>query len=231
MEKLYAQPRHARLTSKSPRTRVRNAIERMIVEGRVRPGEKLVQRQLSRQFGVSLGIVREALFELEGLGLVESFENRSTRVRLLDAQAMHELQAVREMFDGTAARECCGKLSEQDAANLRQIAEQIYASTLAGDYEKKNLLDRDFHLRIVELSGNRVLIALARQHQVLGKVTGSMTDAARVRSGHFAIIDAILAGDANEAERAARCHHYRAPFAPPRPEDESGAVGGVEKGQ
>ena len=87
------------------RHRVRNSIEHMIVNGRFRPGEKLVQLQLSRQFGVSLGMVREALFELEGLGLVESFDNLGVRVRSLDAQAMHELYVLREVFDGVAARQ------------------------------------------------------------------------------------------------------------------------------
>ena len=206
MQGTHVKSRRMPSTSRSSRHRVRDAIQQMIVDGRYRPGEKLVQLQLSRQFGVSLGMVREALFELEGLGLVESSHNRGARVRSLDAQALHELLVFREMFDGVAARECCGRLSEQDALELRAMAEHIYTLTVAGDYAEKNLVDRQFHLHIVELSGNRLLMMLARQHHVLGKVFGTTADPEGALAGHMAIVDALLAGDKDQAERAAREH-------------------------
>jgi DNA-binding GntR family transcriptional regulator len=211
MENVRTKPERVPAARKIARHRVRKSIEQMIVDGRFRPGEKLVQLQLSRQFGVSLGMVREALFELEGLGLVESFDNRGVRVRLLDAQALHELSVLRELFDGLAARECCGKLQEKDAVPLRQTAERIYLLSQAGEYEERILLDREFHLRIAELSGNRLLMALARQHHLLGKIVGTTMDARVTLDGHLAIIDAILAGDADLAERAAREHLRRSP--------------------
>jgi DNA-binding GntR family transcriptional regulator len=215
MGKLAVKSGRAPGTRRIARHRVRNSIERMIVEGRFRPGEKLVQLQLSRQFGVSLGMVREALFELEGLGLVESFDNLGVRVRTLDAQMMHELRVIREVFDGVAARECCGKLTDADADELRQLAQQIYMLSMAGEYEEKNLLDRQFHLRIAELSGNRMLTALARQHQVLGKMWGGTTNAKDTLDGHLAIVDAILAGDADKAEQTARQHLSHVSFEMP----------------
>jgi DNA-binding GntR family transcriptional regulator len=188
------------------RHRVRDSIEQMIVNGRFRPGEKLVQLQLSRQFGVSLGMVREALFELEGLGLVESFDNRGVQVRSIDARSIHELQVLREVFDGVAARECCGKMKDRDARELRELAERIYVLSMAGEYDEKNLLDRQFHLRIAELSDNRLLKGLARQHRVLGKIWGQTINASRTLKEHLAIIDAIVAADPEQAEKAARQH-------------------------
>jgi DNA-binding GntR family transcriptional regulator len=211
MENVRTKSERVPAARKIARHRVRKSIEQMIVDGRFRPGEKLVQLQLSRQFGVSLGMVREALFELEGLGLVESFDNRGVRVRLLDAQALHELRVLRELFDGLAARECCGKLQEKDAAKLRQMAERICLLSQAGQYEERILLDREFHLRIAEFSGNRLLMALARQHHLLGKIVGTTMDAKVTLAGHLAIIDAILAGDADLAERNAREHLRRLP--------------------
>lgn len=206
MQGIHVKSRRAVSTRRTSRHRVRDAIQQMIVEGRFRPGEKLVQLQLSRQFGVSLGMVREALFELEGLGLVESSHNLGARVRSLDAQALHELLVFREMFDAVAARECCGKLGEEDALQLREMAERIYTLTVAGDYAEKNLVDREFHLRIVDLSGNRLLMMLARQHHVLGKVFGTTVEPEGTLKGHLAIVDALLAGDKDQAERVARKH-------------------------
>jgi DNA-binding GntR family transcriptional regulator len=207
----------SRRRKRSSRHRVRAAIEEMIVNGRVRPGERLVQLQLSRQFGVSLGMVREALFELEGLGLVESFDNRGVRVRSLDARTLHELLAIREMFDGMAARECCGKLTEATATELCGLAERIHELTLAGEYAEKNLLDRQFHLRVAELSGNRLLMALARQHDILGKSVGGTINAQETLAGHLAIVRGLVSGDADEAERCAR-QHIRKPSESGKPE-------------
>jgi len=206
MGKPPTQKRKPRGVRKTARHRIRNAIASMILEGRVPPGAKLVQLELSRRFGVSLGMIREVLFELEGSGLVESWDNHGVYVRSADARTLHEFQVIRELFDGIAARECCGHLTQADATALRVMAERIYALTKAGQFEEKNLLDRELHLRIAELAGNHLLLTLARQHHALGKVFGGKSEAERTLAGHLAIIEAIARNDPDAAEQAARQH-------------------------
>ncbi len=62
----------------SARHRVRQGVEEMILRGGFQSGSKLKQLSLAKQFGVGQGIVREALIELQGMGLVESVNNRGT---------------------------------------------------------------------------------------------------------------------------------------------------------
>jgi DNA-binding GntR family transcriptional regulator len=180
MSQAASKPERSQAARKVGRHRIRKAIERMILEGRFRPGEKLVQFQLAKKFGVSQGLIREALFELKEFGLVETSDNRGMFVRSLDARSIYEMLVIREVFDGVAARECCGRISAEDAAKLRKT----------------------------RLTDNRILMMWAQQHHVLGKVVGNARTIApeETRRGHYAIIDAILSGDRDLAERAAREH-------------------------
>jgi DNA-binding GntR family transcriptional regulator len=193
-----------RASRKVARHKVRDAIERMILEGRIRPGEKIVQLQLSRMFDVSLGMIREALFELQRSGLVEAIDNLGIYVRKLDADMIREFYTARELFEGIAARECCGRLTKEQAAELRDLAEQIYKSGTGGQEQEKAAITRTFHSRIVEISGNRLLISLGHQYRVFGKVVGAACDPGESRNRHLAIVDAIERGNPDEAERVVR---------------------------
>lgn len=194
---------------KVARHKVRDAIETMILEGRIRPGEKIVQLQLSRMFDVSLGMIREALFELQRSGLIEAFDNRGIFVRRLDPQTIREFYTVRELFEGLAARECCGRLKPKEAGELRAMVKEVYQLAIAGRQAEKVKLDRDFHSRIVKISGNRLLVTMSQQYRVLGKIVGASTDPKGTRDSHLAIIDAIESGDPLKAEFAAREHVRR----------------------
>lgn len=208
MTESASQIRRSRASRKVGRHRIRNTIERMILDGRFRPGEKLIQSQLAKKFDVSQGMIREALFELKEHGLVETSDNRGMFVRSLDARSIYEMLVIREVFDGVAARECCGRMPVEDGMRLRKMADDIFDLTMAGRHKEKVALDRQFHLEIVRLTDNRILAMYAHQHHILGKVAGStMTvPAEETRRGHYAILTAILAGDRNQAEQAARAH-------------------------
>lgn len=197
-------PRRPAAARKLARHKVRDAIEAMILEGRIRPGEKIVQLQLSRMFDVSLAVIREALFELQRSGLVEAVDNLGMFVRELDAQAVREFYTARELFEGLAARECCGRLKPEHASELRELAEEVYQAAIADRQQEKAALDRKFHSRIVEISGNRLLVGMGQQYRVLGKMVGARYNPEETRARHLAIVDAIESGDPEIAERVAR---------------------------
>lgn len=190
------------------RHRVRKAIERMILDGRFRPGEKLVQAQLAKKFKVSQGLIREALFELKEHGLVETSDNRGMFVRSLDARSIYEMLVIREVFDGVVARECCGRMSASDITRLRKLADTIYQRAMDGRQQDKVALDRELHLKLAEMTDNRLVLMWAQQHYTFGKAFGMSrtVDPEGTRQGHHAILDAIAAGDREQAERVAREH-------------------------
>ena len=63
---------------------IRNEIERRILSGESKPGERLTQQSLARELGVGQGLIRESLFELQWLGLVESIDGLGMFVDKLD---------------------------------------------------------------------------------------------------------------------------------------------------
>ncbi len=178
----------------------------MILDGRRRPGSRLAQQALARQFGVAQSVIREALLELQARGLVEASYNRGLFVSHIDAQRLLESFEVREAHERLAVRLCCERTTRADLRQLAQTAERAYSLGKAGRLDEMGALDREFHQRLVRLSGNGMLVRLAESHWVLGKTVRIGRDPRVVRAEHLAILKAIEAGDADEAERVVRDH-------------------------
>src|ERR1019366_10570991 len=108
------------------RHEVRDEIQRRILSGESKPGERLSQQSRARELGVAQGTVRESLLELKWLGLVESVDHLGVFVDNLDACRICEAYEVREVMEGLAARLACGHAGRADIAELRSMADNIY---------------------------------------------------------------------------------------------------------
>ena len=86
------------------RHEVRDEIQRRILSGESKPGERLSQQSLARELGVAQGTVRESLLELHWLGLVKSIDHMGVFVDKLDVDTVCEAYQVREVLEGMAAR-------------------------------------------------------------------------------------------------------------------------------
>src|SRR5689334_18449813 len=91
---------------RSLRSRISEDIRRMILSGRLRPGDRLLQQQLAKQFGVSQSVLREALLEIQFTGLVEGSNGVGVSVARIDIKQVFDAYEVREMLEGMAARLC-----------------------------------------------------------------------------------------------------------------------------
>lgn len=185
---------------------VRDAVEAMILEGRHKPGKKLVQPLLAKQFGVAQGVVREALLELQSLGLVESIDNRGMFVSEMNMEKLLESCDVREMHEGLVARLCCDQITRAQIQRLRIMAEDIFSLGEAGQLDEMGVLDRKWHQKLLDISHNSMLKRLAENYRVLGKVVRANRDPQAVRDEHMAILDAIQQGDSQQAESRMRQH-------------------------
>jgi DNA-binding GntR family transcriptional regulator len=184
---------------------VRDEIQRRILSGESKPGERLTQQNLARELGVAQGTVRESLLELQWLGLVESVDHLGVFVGNLDAARICEAYMVREVMEGMAARLACNHASRSDIAELRGMADSIYA--LAGKEGNETAsLDRAFHLHVTELSNNRTLIRLSQTYRVLGMTVRAFREPSIIHQEHLAIVEAIEKNNREEAERLARRH-------------------------
>lgn len=188
------------------RHHVREEIQRRILSGESQPGERLSQQSLARELGVAQGTVRESLFELQWLGLVESIDRLGVFVGKLDVERICQAYQVRAVLEGLAARLSCNNAGRADIATLRNMAEDVYKLAKKEKEEDRGRLDRDFHLHITRLSRNNILIKLAESYRVLGMTVRASREQQRIYEEHLAIVDAIEQNRPEDAERLAQMH-------------------------
>jgi len=188
------------------RHQVREEIQRRILSGESRPGERLTQQSLAKELGVAQGTVRESLLELQWLGLVESIDRLGVFVQKLDAAHVCEAYQVREFLEGLSARLACEHASRADIASLRKTADHIWELSQEKKEEEMGAADRAFHLKIMNLSRNKVLLRLAEGYRVLGMAVRASRDPGEVHKEHLQIVDAIDKNLPDEAEKLMRRH-------------------------
>jgi DNA-binding GntR family transcriptional regulator len=198
-------------------------LRELILSGEIPPGTQLFQIELAEQLGVSRTPLREAFRILERDGLIRISNGNKTVevVRLADEDAI-ELYQVREVLDGLAAR-LAAKNGPSKAMEKRLAGDltKMEASIDPVNLSRYSVAHADFHLGIVEASGNARLLAMApmirlssqmvlsRRMQVESSSKNAQTIDSLLMIGtadHRQIFEAIMAGDAHGAESAARRH-------------------------
>jgi DNA-binding GntR family transcriptional regulator len=187
------------------------AIRSAIVDGRFAPGQRLIEPDLCVLFGASRAAVRLALFELAADGLVERTLNRGSRVRSIDIDEAVEILEVRTGLEALCAAKAAERITEPDREDLRRLREELTDAVDRGDLLRYSQVNQRLDDTIRAISGHhtagelllRLRAQVVRQQYRLAYQPGR---AAVSGPQHVAIIDAILAGDAAEAERATREH-------------------------
>lgn len=141
-----------------------------IGNGELKPGDKLpAEREMCNVFSVSRTVVRDALKTLSGLGMVTIRHGLGAYVNEVDEDASRlasllqisigtfdEIFQVREILEGYAALWCTQNADDKDIEELGKIVKRGKELGSASD-GKLALLDAEFHLKIAEASGNKVL--------------------------------------------------------------------------
>ena len=136
---------------------IREYIVEGIVNGRWKPGERIVERRIAAELNVSQTPIREALRELEVLRLIESAPNKGVRVRNLTAADLEEIYPVRAALEQLAAGLAAQRLGT-DVAVLEPEVAALYAADRSGDAEAQVRHTVEFHRRLVRSAGNGVLL-------------------------------------------------------------------------
>ncbi|HEV2559281.1 MAG TPA: FCD domain-containing protein [Microvirga sp.] len=184
-------------------------IERVVLAGEFKPGDRISEKELAIRFGISRGPVREALRSLEAAGLVEQVPNRGVFVRQLSAEQADDIYEVRAalfaLAGGLLAQRATGDEIEKLRSFLRRMNEAVERDDFA-TYSRENFA---FHEYIVERAGNRVLAAQylslikqLRLYRARSLMFGNAMKASNEE--HREMVEAIAARD---PERAYAAHH------------------------
>lgn len=136
---------------------VRASLEGRIFSETYKPGDRLREAHLAREFQVSQSTIREALIRLENEGLVVRVANKRTIVTKLSNADIRETLSMRISLESLAAIEASRRMRDDDLALLGDRLEVINECKVANDVRKFNRADLEFHRCIWELSGNRTL--------------------------------------------------------------------------
>lgn len=139
---------------------VADALRAAILRGTFKPGEKLDQQQVSDDLGVSRSPVREALRTLAAEGLVTIIPNRGAIVTERSIEELDELQFIRRMLEGAAARRAAPRM---DDLRLEKLAALLEDADKTNDLEQILALNNEFHSAIYSAYPQATLISHIQQ--------------------------------------------------------------------
>jgi DNA-binding GntR family transcriptional regulator len=204
----------AEIQPQTLRHTVRMRIEEAIVQGVFRGGEKLNEAQLCRALGVSRGLLREALRELETSGVLVSVPYRGTFVKEWTTRSVQELYTLRSRLEEFAVELAVEQASDGDLQELTVLFDHMCAVAHDEDAEQMVELDMQFHQRLHQFAGHRLLQqtlhSLSGQTRMFIIATkafyspfASLEEAAK---SHIPLLDALRARDAEAARQAMKEH-------------------------
>jgi DNA-binding GntR family transcriptional regulator len=138
---------------------IREFIVEGITSGRWEPGERIVERRIATELGVSQGPVREALRQLETLRLIETVPNRGARVREFTEEDLGEIFPVRAGLEQTAAELAIPRMAGR-VESLERHSDRLAEASGTGDTVAQIRHGIEFHREIVKASGNRLLVSV-----------------------------------------------------------------------
>jgi DNA-binding GntR family transcriptional regulator len=147
--------------SLSLRKQAYEAIRNAILEGNLKPGNRLRETDISKQMGISRGPLREALRQLEQDGFIISHPYRETIVAELSPEVVETvIVPIRKIIETYAALNARAVLSEEDFLNLEGIICRMEAVSKKDDLEKISELDLKFHQLLIQKAGGHGLYSI-----------------------------------------------------------------------
>ena len=171
-----------------------------IITGRFKPRQRLVERELVAQFGVSRTPVREAIRKLENLGLVQCFPNKGAMVTDFSPNDIEDLYLIRINLERLAAKFSFSNLGPKEILRLEGINHQLRACLKENDLIQLIEKDKQFHHILYEASRNKFLVQVIEELRLKSYIVAyyAWTDPDRVKVSideHKEIIKALKEKD------------------------------------
>jgi DNA-binding GntR family transcriptional regulator len=186
-------------------------LRELIIQGQLSPGERLNERLLCQQLGISRTPLREAIKLLASEGLVTLLPNRGAQVAPLEAGRLAETLAVMGALEALAGELACREASDQQIAEVTALHAEMVAKHARGDLASYFRYNQAIHLKIVEASGNATLANTYRQLNANVLRARYMANLSKERwdeavREHEKILAALTARDVNRLKRLLEDH-------------------------
>lgn len=188
---------------------IKERLLEQITSGVLKPGDRLIELKIAGDMDTSQAPVREALRELEAIGIVETRRNKGARVRVMSDSELRDIYDVRAELEGYAAEIAArdGKRLEKPLSDTLTLMNR---AAQQGDTIAFAAHNTAFHRVIVEASDNSVLLDLWKRLDVQFRTAINMTrlemDLSEAVESHRPIIAAIITEDPELSRRQAKTH-------------------------
>jgi GntR family transcriptional regulator, trigonelline degradation regulator len=193
------------------RERVTVSLRNAILSGQLKPGQKLVEKELCTSLDISRTLLREALPQLEAEGLIKSVAHKGPSVASVDADEVRLIYQVRRALEALTAREFVRNATDDQVRELREQLVALKRPEAATDLRALLIAKAGFYAVLFEGCGNKVISQILTQlnnRMILYKRL-SLSAAGRLSEviGELeAIVAAIEARDPDEAARLSDIH-------------------------
>jgi DNA-binding GntR family transcriptional regulator len=190
---------------------VRLEVARRIVSGAFEPGMALNESELAAEFNVSRTPIREALRQLASSGLVEKRAHRKAVVTKPDDETLAGMFTVMSYLEALCAGLCAVNMPPTERRALERLHADMGAMVRAGDVVRYTAANEVFHNAVYDGARNVYLAEITRatrqrvqpfrraQFGTLGRLAASHAE-------HTLVVEAILRGDRETADKAMKAH-------------------------
>ena len=206
-----AKPAGAARSALSPRDRVIKDVVSGIYSGKYKPGQRLIEAQLTQGWGISRGPVREALNRLAAMGLVELTPQRGAQICSLSPKEAINSLVVAQGLVGIAARLAAQRQDDQEGrGRLSAVISGLLQFDQTSSSAEYALARDSFYSALTKLADNSTLSSVMTQvHMDIIRVQfrSELRKVDRRRHRDYVdIAQAVLEGNASKAEKLARAH-------------------------
>ncbi len=207
----HMKPNLPQIKNLSMQEQTLDTLREAILTGELKPGQSLIEMDLSRQLGVSRAPIREALRILNSEGLIETIPYHGTTVRRLSKADIEEIYSMRSLLETFAVEQVIRARNPEHLQRLLDKVEQMILAGRDNNINTVNILDRDFHDALIDMSGHSLLLSMwqtvaMKVRQVMALVNRRNTDLTQIARNHLPLLEAMEQGDVPRAVELLQKH-------------------------
>jgi DNA-binding GntR family transcriptional regulator len=188
-----------------------NKIRDDITYGKIKPGERLFELELTKKYGISRTPIREAIRQLQSEGLLDVIPNKGARVTKLSIRELDEIYSIRAILEKYAVKLAAEKIKKIDLAKIIETQKKLEKNASEKDYIKYLENNIKFHFLFPKISGNQSLFQLIKDLRMrvyrYQYITLTIPNNLNLwLEQHQQIIDALINNDAELAAKNMERH-------------------------
>ena len=190
---------------------VYDSLKESILNGSLKPGERLMESKIADDLGVSRTPVREAIRKLEKEKYVKMVPRKGAYVEDLTKEDILEVIEIRVVLEGLAAELAAQNITDEMKEKMKENVRKFNLASLEVDRKELIILDEIFHNMIYVASGNKKLNEIVKELQDQFQrfrlsYFNEFDSYNRLTDSHNKLYNAIADGNSNEAKKYAIAH-------------------------